>query len=65
MEEYDLLQKPYHLMKLDYHIMVCRTGPKNPCCIDSGGKSQITVVGYISAAGYCVPPRKLYFASQC
>ena len=51
------------LMKLDYHIMVCCTGPKNPCCINSGGKSEITVVGYISATGYCVPPRKLYFAS--
>ena len=37
-------------------------------CIDSGGKSQITVVGCVSAAGYCVPPmvvynRKSYFTS--
>ena len=77
MEEYDLLQKPCHLFNIDETalpispkplIMVCRTGSKNPCCIDSGSKSQITVVGCVSAAGYCVPPmvvynRKSYFVS--
>ena len=77
MEEYDLLQKPCHLFNIDETglpispkplKMVCRTGSKNPCCIDSGGNSQITVVGCVSAAGYCVPPmvvynRKSYFAS--
>ena len=77
MEEYDLLQKPCHLFNIDETglpispkplKMVCRTGSKNPCCIDSGSKSQITVVGCVSAAGYCVPPmvvynRKSYFVS--
>ena len=48
--------------------MVCCTGSKNPCCIDSAGKSQITVIGCVRTAGYCVPPmvvykRKSYFAS--
>ena len=78
MEEYDLLQKPCHLFNIDETglpispkpvKMVCRTGSKNPCCIDSGSKSQITVVGCVSAAGYCVPPmvvynRKSYFVSS-
>ena len=78
MEEYDLLQKPCHLFNTDETglpispkplKMVCHTGSKNPCCIDGGSKSQITVVGCVSAAGYCVPPmvvynRKSYFVSS-
>ena len=77
MEEYDLLQKPCHLFNIDetglpislkpLKMVYCK-GSKNPCCIDSGGKSQITVIGCVSATGYCVPPmvvynRKSYFVS--
>ena len=28
----------------------------NPVAITSGDKSQFTVVGCVSAAGYCIPP---------
>ena len=74
MEEYDLLQKPCHLFNIDETglpispkplKMVCRKGSKNPCCIDSGDKSQITVVGCVSAAGYCVPPMVVYNRKSC
>ena len=74
MEEYDLLQKPCHLFNIDETglpispkplKMVCRKGSKNPFCIDSGGKGQITVVGCVSAAGYCVPPMVLYNRKSC
>ena len=69
MEEYDLLQKPcyfFNIVETGLPIspkplkMVCCKSSKNPCCIDSGGKSQITVVGCVSAAGYCVPPMVVY-----
>ena len=72
--EYDLLQKPCHLFNIDETglpispkplKMVCRKGSKNPCCIDSGVKSQITVVGCVSAAGYCVPPMVVYNRKSC
>ena len=29
---------------------------KNPVSVSSGDKSQVTVVGCVSAAGYCLPP---------
>ena len=35
---------------------VCRKGTKTPNSITSGDKSQITVVGCVSAAGHCIPP---------
>ena len=31
-------------------------GEKNPCSVTAGNKSQITVVGCVSAAGQCLPP---------
>ena len=74
MEEYDLLQKPCHLFNIDEAglpislkplKMVCRKGSKNLCCIDSGDKCQITVVGCVSAAGYCVPPMIVYNRKSC
>lgn len=35
---------------------VCKRGTKTPNSITSGDKSQITVVGCVSAAGHCIPP---------
>jgi len=32
--------------------MISQTGSKTPSCIESGNKSQVTVVGCVSAAGY-------------
>ena len=40
--------------------MVCGTGLKNPVSTDSGNKSQITIVGCVNAAGYCIPPMVIY-----
>ena len=69
LEEYNLVQKPCQLFNIDETglpispkplKMVSRTGSKHPCCIDSGSKSQITVVGCVSAAGYCIPPMIIY-----
>ena len=31
-------------------------GEKNPCYVSAGNKSQITVIGCVSAAGQCLPP---------
>ena len=31
-------------------------GEKNPCAVTGGNKSQITVVGCVSASGQCLPP---------
>lgn len=35
---------------------VCKKGTKTPDSITSGDKSQITVIGCVSAAGHCIPP---------
>lgn len=35
---------------------VCKKGTKTPNSITSGDKSQITVIGCVSAAGHCIPP---------
>ena len=52
MEEYDLLQKPCHLFNIDETglpispkplKMVCHTGSKNPCCIDSKEENKTFV----------------------
>ena len=32
-------------------------GEKNPCSVTAGNKSQITVVGCVSASGQCLPPK--------
>ena len=67
--EYDLLDTPAHIfnvdetgMPLDHHPpkVVCKKGMKNPSCITSGKKTQITVVACVSAAGYCIPPMVIW-----
>ena len=40
--------------------LVCATGTKNPVAMCAGNKAQVTVVGCVSAAGYCVPPMVIY-----
>ena len=66
MDEYDLHDKPCQLFNVDETGMplnpkplkiVCGTGSKNP---GSGNKSQITIVGCVNAAGYCIPPMVIY-----
>ena len=68
-DEYDLNDKPCQLFNMDETgmplnpkplKMVCATGSKNPVSITSGNKSQITVVGCVNAAGYCIPPMVIY-----
>ena len=36
--------------------IVTSKGHKNPSQVSSGVKSQITVAGYVSAGGQCLPP---------
>ena len=63
--EYDLLDKPGNIFNMDETGMpidpkslkvVAAKGTKNPTRVTSGSKSQITVVGCISAAGFAIPP---------
>ena len=63
--EYDLLDKPSQLfnmdetgvpLKPDLPKIIFKRGTKNPVSVSSGDKSQVTVVGCVSAAGYCIPP---------
>ena len=35
---------------------IFKRGTKNPVSVSSRHKSQMTVVGCVSAAGYCIPP---------
>ena len=69
MDEYDLHDKPCQLFNVDETgmplnpkplKMVCGTGSKNPVSTGSGNKSQITIVGCVNAAGYCIPPMVIY-----
>ena len=67
--EYSLEDKPCLIFNIDETGMpldpkppkvVCAVGDKNPSSIRAGNKSQITVVGCVSAAGYCIPPMVIY-----
>lgn len=69
MAEYDLQAKPCQLFNMDETGLpldpnppkvVCAVGEKNPSSIRAGNKSQITAVGCVSAAGYCIPPMIIY-----
>ena len=63
--EHDLLDKPSQLFNMDKTGVplnpdllkaFLKRGTKNPVSVSSGDKSQMTVVGCVSAAGYCIPP---------
>ena len=67
--EYDLLDKPCQVFNVDETglpldpkalKLVCHVGTKNSVAVCAGNKSQITVVGCVSAAGYCIPPMVIY-----
>lgn len=67
--EYDLHDKPCQLFNIDETGMpldpkplrlVCGVGTKNPVAVGAGNKAQISVVGCVSAAGYCIPPMIIY-----
>ena len=69
MDQYDVHVKLCQLFNVDEtgmllnpkpSKMVCGTGSKNPVSTCSGNKSQITIVGYVNAAGYCIPPMIIY-----
>ena len=40
--------------------LVCRAGSRNPVSISSGDKSQISVVGCVTAGDICIPPMVIY-----
>ena len=65
MVENDLLDKPGQIYNVDESGMpfsprpvkyIFRRGVKDPVAPSSGDKSQITIVGCVSASGYCIPP---------
>lgn len=67
--EYDLLDKPCQLFNIDETGLpldpkslkvVSGVGTKNPATVCAGNKTQITTVGCVSAAGYCIPPMVIY-----
>jgi len=69
LDEYELNEKPCQLFNIDETglplsprplKMICQIGSKTPSCIESGNKSQVTVVGCVSAAGYSIPPMIVY-----
>ena len=63
--EHKLHDKPSLIFNIDETALplspapikgVCKKGTKTPNSITSGDKSQITVIGCVSAAGHCIPP---------
>ena len=69
MEEYTLSDKPGLIFNMDETGMpldpkppktIHQRGAKNPSCISSGTKVQITVVGCVSACGQCMPPMVIW-----
>ncbi len=69
LEENELLDKPCLLFNMDETGMpldpkppkvVTWKGHKNPSQVSSGIKSQVTVVGCVSAGGQCLPPMVIW-----
>ena len=67
--ENELVDKPTQIFNMDETGMplnpvppkgVCKRGTKVTVSVCSGDKSQITVVGCVSAAGYCIPPMVIW-----
>ena len=65
LDEYQISQKPHLIFNMDETGMpleykppkgVFARGEKHPVMFSSGNKSQITVVGCVSAAGFSMPP---------
>ena len=63
--EYDQFGKPNQIFNMDETGMplehrptkvVTKKGMKHPCCVTSGKKTNITVVGCVNAGGHCIPP---------
>ena len=73
MKDNGLEEKPCQVFNMDETGMplnphppkcVFSRGEKNPVSICSGEKTQITVVGCVSAAGYCIPPMIIWDQKQ-
>jgi hypothetical protein len=68
LEENDLVSKPGQLYNMDESGMPL--DPKSPrvivergsqaVAVGSGNKSQVTIVGCVSAAGFCIPPMVIW-----
>ena len=65
LEEHDLMDSPGQLYNVDETGMpfdhgapnvVAKKGQKKVRCRTSGNKSQVTVIGRVSAAGHAIPP---------
>ena len=67
--KYNFTSKPSQIFNVDESGMplnppkpkgVCKRGEKNPISISSDRKNQVTVVGCVNAAGYCIPPMVIW-----
>ena len=47
-------------MKPGCPLDVHKVGKRNPAMITFGNKAQITVVGWVNAAGLCLPPMVIW-----
>ena len=65
LEEYDIIGKTNQIFNMDEigmsfepkHLKgIFPVGDKHPAMFSSGNKGQVTVVGCVSAAGFCMPP---------
>ena len=65
----NLIDKPQAVFNMDESgVPLCpqgqkgihKLGSRNPVIITSGDKTQITIVGCVSAAGYCLPPMVIW-----
>ena len=66
---YELCSRPCLIFNMDETGMPLNPKPskvivgskvRNPCSIVSGDKTQITVVGCVSASGFCMPPMVIW-----
>jgi len=69
MEDLNLLDKPGQIFNIDESGMplnpkplktINQRGVKNPSIFSSMGKTQITIVGCVSASGMCIPPMVIW-----
>ena len=67
--DYDIIDKPIQIFNIDETGLpidhrppkiICKTGSKNPACITSGNKTQVTIVACVNAAGYSLPPMVIW-----
>ena len=69
MIEYDLVGKPGQVLNMDESGFplnpnspkgIFEVGTQNAAAVNSGNKTQITMLAYVNAVGYCLPPMVIF-----